>query len=72
MEKNELDENKWYWMIRDKLKTVVYYGKKYSYIERKNKYGIFFNDIEDEGFSFLEESFIPEDAKFIMIKEPEV
>ena len=72
MEKNELEENKWYWMIRDKLKTIVYYGKKYSYAERKRKYGLFFNDIEDEGFSFLEEIFIPEDAIFIMIKEPEV
>jgi len=70
MEKNELDENKWYWMIRDKLKTIVYFGKKYSYVERKRKYGLFFNDIEDEGF--LEESFIPEDAIFIMIKEPKV
>ena len=72
MEKNELEENKWYWMIRDKLKTIVYYSKKYSYAERKSKYGLFFNDIEDEGFSFLEESFIPEDAIFIMIKEPEL
>ncbi len=72
MEKNELEENKWYWMIRDKLKTIVFFGKRYSYVERKSKYGLFYNDIEDECPSFLEEKFIPEDAIFIMIKEPEV
>lgn len=72
MNKNELDENKWYWMIRDKLKTIVYYGKKYSYNERKNKYGIFFNALEYYEQLFLEEKLIPEDAEFIRIKEPKI